>query len=120
MRLADPRPSLCTACGNSGEQSTRYVDCESVREGPVVLDDTGQIAVDPHGALVTFDDVFLCDGCVRAAAALLEVKPELHSRQLREIKRLELQVELWKDYARRQEQTLASRPEIDVPKRRAA
>lgn len=96
MRLCDAgnRPSLCTTCGNTGNDDTRFVDTEAVREGPAVLDkETGQIAVDPRGAQVILEDVYICDGCGQTIADLFAYIPGLHRRHLEEIRRMRAELE---------------------------
>lgn len=108
MKLADPRPSLCTACCNSGEAHTRFVDTGAFREGPVVLDkSTGEMAVDYRGMVIQMDDIYLCDACVREAAEIIGYKPELHRKQLGEIRRLDNGMRYWRETAKRQEQEIA-------------
>lgn len=108
MRLCDEssRPSLCTACGNAGDETTRFVDLDCEREGPVVLDTNGDLATDRKGAVVTLDDVFVCEGCVRIQAELIGFRPELHSRQMRENEQAKLSREYWMERAKRAETDL--------------
>ena len=69
---------------------------------------------------VTADDLHLCEACVRGAAEVLGLKPELHGRQLRHIKKTELERDHWRDYSKRLEALLEHRPEpVLTPSRRA-
>lgn len=100
MKLCDTesRPSLCTVCGNSGDENTKFVDTECVREGPVVYDkESGGIAVDPRGAQITLEDVYLCQSCIADAAEIAEFVPNLHRRHLEEIRRLRVYERDWDD-----------------------
>lgn len=123
MRLADPRPALCTLCCNTGHETTKFVDTGAFREGPLLRDSaTGEIAVDPSGAQITLDDVYVCDACVRWMAKLIgedEFAEEIRSQFL-ETRRLQLAVEHWRDYAKRLEATLQDRPEPAPRQRRKA
>ena len=99
-RIADPRPALCSACGNSGDPDTEYVDFEAAWDGPVVLNDDGSYRSAPNGEPSASENIYLCKACVRAGAQLLEIKPELHRNQLREIRRLEIENQHLRDRLR--------------------
>jgi hypothetical protein len=91
------------------------VDFEVFYDGMPVVDGEGKLAIVPGiGEQYRHDALYLCDSCVRQAAEVLAFKPELHRRQLQEIRRLELEVEHWRQYARRQEDALKLRDEIVV------
>ena len=45
----------------------------------------------PNGEPVTNDDLFLCEACVQTACEILGAKPAQSSRQLQEIRRLEIE-----------------------------
>lgn len=93
MRLANPKPGFCSCCFAASPE-LRFIDCEADYDGAPVLDpETQTIAVLPWtGDLGGHDQLMLCETCVKKAAELVEFKPELHQRQLREIRKLELQV----------------------------
>lgn len=99
VRRSDPRPSHCSGCFRGAEEGVDFIDFDTAI-------DRGSI-VTPEGALVgTLDDLHLCAACVREAAQVLELKPDLHARQLREIRRLELSVEHWRDSDKRKSDEL--------------
>lgn len=114
MRIADPRPSLCTLCGNAGTPDTRYVDCEAVREGPQILDaQTGTIALDPRtGALVTLEDVYVCEPCGRNIAELFGTEPTLHTLHLEEIRRGRAEIEELQDTVARLRAAIGEQAEV--------
>ena len=129
MRLADPRPSLCTLCCNSGHEKTRFVDTLAHREGPLVRDkETGEIAVDSSGAQIQLDDVLPCDDCVADQFKVLaQADPEWARRVIKELapevyrewandrfsteRRLQLAAEHWRDTAKRKDEELRKRDE---------
>lgn len=103
IRVADPLPAYCSNCHNSTSEG--YVSFPAAH-------DAGQFVNPPEGEYVAgSDDLYLCFACVRHAAEVVGFKPGLHARQRREISRLELQAAHWKDYAKRIEQAVASRPQ---------
>lgn len=89
--LSDPRPAYCSACHNSPD--SRFVDFEAAFDAGAVVDNESQAVI------AGSDDLHLCEACVRDAMEKLELKPELHARQLNEIRRLEIAVEYWRDKA---------------------
>jgi|HubBroStandDraft_6_1064221.scaffolds.fasta_scaffold140219_3 hypothetical protein len=106
FRLSDPKPTRCAACFTSAGPEVDFVDFDAA------IDRGTFIAPDGAGAVLdSIDDLHLCASCVRSAAEVLGLKPELHSRQLNEIKRLELRSDQWEAYAKRLEATLQDRPE---------
>lgn len=110
VRISDPRPTRCAACFDSG--SPRYVDFQAAFNGGAVVDE-GSMAVRD-----SIDELHLCESCVRSACEQLGFKPELHARQVTEIKRLELRSQHWEAYAKRLEATLADRPDAPPKARR--
>jgi hypothetical protein len=104
MRLASPNPGFCSCCFNADPQA-RYVDCEADYDGAPVLDrETQSIAILPwDGQLGGHDNLYLCERCVKEALEVLELsaKSETLGRQLKEIRRLELERDHWRDTARR-------------------
>jgi hypothetical protein len=102
IRLSDPKPAYCSACHNA--PAGKYVDFDAAHDGG---DFTTQDLVWHAGS----DDLHLCAACLKRATEVLGFKPELNQRQLREIRRLEVENEHWRDYARTLEATLQERPE---------
>ena len=105
-------PSRCSGCLRSAGTDVRFVDYQAAIDRGAIVEE-GSMAV-----LESIDDLYLCDSCVREGAEALGFKPELHSRQLREIQRLEVEAEHWKAYSRRLEATLQERPEAAPRARR--
>lgn len=111
MRLADPKPGFCSSCFNSSPE-LRYVDFDAAWDGPVIIDpERGTAKIWPGGVPSSNDDLYLCESCVQRATEILGLKATLNARQGREIRRLQLEAEHWRDYARELESTLAERPE---------
>ena len=103
FRISDPKPSHCAACFRGAEESVTFVDLDAAI-------DRGSLQNEEGWTLEGIDDLHLCEACVRSAAEVLGLKPQLHSRQLREIRKLELQLESAREYARGLEVTIAKRP----------
>lgn len=91
VHLSDPRPGFCSACHNSPQG--RYVDMDAVHDGGNFVDRETQAYIEGT------DDLHLCEDCVRRAAEVLAFKPDLDARQFREIQRLELRIEYWRQRA---------------------
>ena len=104
-KIADPKPSHCCRCYRAGEAGVRFVDFDAAIDRGAFADANSLAIMD------SIDDLVMCEDCVREGAQLLNLKPDLHQKQLREIRRLELERDHWKDYAQRLEQTVALRPE---------
>lgn len=104
LRISDPRPSRCAACFQGGQASVRFVDFDAAI-------DRGTIVDDQNAVLDGIDDLHLCESCVRAAADVLALKPAVQAGQAREIRRLELSNDRWRQYAHDLEATLQTRPE---------
>lgn len=96
VKISDPKPARCAACFCSADANVRFVDFDAAIDRGTFIDPGGAGAV-----LDSIDELHLCEACVRSAGEVLDVKPALHARQLREIKRLELENEHWRDTARR-------------------
>lgn len=96
IRLSDPKPSHCIACFAGAEDSIRFVDFDAAFDGGSVIESRDGVIIER----TSMDDLHLCEACVRGAADALALKPELHRRQLREIRRLELQNEGLRDQVR--------------------
>ena len=113
VRLSDPRPDRCAACFRGAEEGVRFVDFDAAI-------DRGQVVTEVDGGVLhreSIDDLHLCEACVRSAAEVFAIKPQIHSNALREIKRLEIERDHWRSYAKRIEATVAERPK-DTPKTR--
>ena len=95
IRLSDPLPARCSACLGSAGDGKRFVDFQAAFDAGAVIEE-GSMAVRD-----SLDELHLCEGCVRSAAEALAYKPQLHAKQLREIRRLELQAAHWRDTAER-------------------
>jgi hypothetical protein len=117
IRLSDPKPGHCAACFRGAQEDIRFVDFDAA------VDRGGFQDPDSLALMDSIDDLHLCEACVRSGAEALGLKPELHTRQLKEIRRLELEAEHWHAYAKRLERTLEDRPKTQpktTRKRRAA
>lgn len=105
-QLSDPKPARCAACFCSADAEVRFVNFDAAIDRGTFVDPGGAGAV-----LDSIDELHLCEACVRSAGEVLGLKPALHARQIREIKRLEVTLEHWREYAKRVEATLQTRPE---------
>ena len=112
IRVSDPKPAFCSGCHQAAQESVTFIDFDAAHDGGVFINDQGAV-------LTGADDLHLCEHCVRGATEALGTKPELHQRQLREIRKLELEAEHWRDYARKLERTLEERPEPQGTARRS-
>ena len=117
VRLADPKPALCSVCANSGDASGRYIDFEADFDGPVVLNERGEYRLDPNGAPAASENIYLCERCVESAARMLEIRPELHrqllnriAEQQTEIAAWRVEVQHWKDMALREKSPALEEP----------
>jgi hypothetical protein len=110
MRIADPKPAYCSACGNSYPDG-RYVDMEAAFDRGAVISN------DQLSYVEGSDDLHLCEACVRAAAEVLAFKPDRAARQTLEIHRYQREARDWKAYAMALEQTVSERPERLPPRR---
>lgn len=88
IRLSDPVPAFCSACHNQPVDS-RYVDFDAVHDGGQWVGTALTGAQYYEGT----DDLHICEACMRRGVEVLDFKPELHSRQLREIRRQEIVIE---------------------------
>jgi predicted Fe-S protein YdhL (DUF1289 family) len=113
LRLSDPKPGFCSACWTAAGEDVRFVDFDCLLDRGVHVQE-GTMAV-----LDAMDSLHLCESCVRQAAEVLAYKPVEAQRRLREIRRLEIENEHWRDYAKNLERTLRERPEPapSAPKR---
>ena len=106
VRVADPKPDYCSRCFRGAQEGVEFLDLMSSYEGPTIVHpETGAV-------IGTIDDLYLCftrdesgqvaSGCVKEICEAGNLRPELHQRQLREIRRLELEAEHWKSAEKRQ------------------
>ena len=108
VRISDPVPAACSCCFQGAREGVRFLDFNAAL-------DRGQFVREVDGAVLVrdvMDDLHLCEACVREAAEVLALKPQLDANQRREIRRLELESEHWRDYAKRLEATLQERPDL--------
>ena len=107
MKVASGGPGYCSVCYCSNPE-LRHIDFEVAFEGAPVLDrETRTIAVIPWtGQMASHDDLYICENCIKDACEKLGFQPELHARQVTEIKRLELENQHWRATVRRQQQEL--------------
>lgn len=90
MRLVESG-GLCSSCMNHVDG--RLVDHDVAFDGAPVLDrETNTIAISPWDGLpMQHDDLLMCEACAKEQSELLEIKPDLHARQFREIERLTIE-----------------------------
>jgi len=105
FKLSDPKPARCAACFASADPELRFVDFDCMIDRGTFTDPGGANAV-----LDSIDELHLCEPCVRAAAEIIGYKPELHRKQLREIRALDAEAKRWREYAEKLERTLERRP----------
>jgi len=107
--MSDPLPSHCAACFDGAREGLRFVDLDAAIDRGVLASEQGWV-------LAGIDDLHLCENCVRGAAEVLALKPQLVSEMRLQIRKLEADAERWRDYARELERSLERRP-IAVKKR---
>jgi hypothetical protein len=88
VHLSDPLPTGCSACMSAPTEGVRFVDFSAAFDGGAIVGPSGE-------AIRSLDELHLCEPCLRAAGEALAFKPELHARQLQEIRRLEVVAEHW-------------------------
>lgn len=101
MRIADPRPDVCSVCRNSHDADTRFFDLEAMWDANPPVDDTGAMIMPGDGRPMAHEYIFICELCVKNLLELVDFKPQLHSRQLLEIKRLSIERDHWRATADR-------------------
>ena len=113
MRVADPRPPYCSGCYTAAVEGVEFVDVNAAHEGETVTNpDTGAL-------IHIMDDIYFCFACVQQMTEAANLKPELHAKQAREIRRLEIAAEHWEERAKALEKLVAEgRPEPVHPARR--
>jgi hypothetical protein len=114
--LADPPPSHCSGCFRSSDPTVRFYTPDAAIDRGVFVDANGAQAV-----LDSMDWLYLCasvdadgsvvGGCVKELCELSAFNPQLHARQLLELRRQALEIEDLKRYAKRLEGTLQDRPD---------
>lgn len=102
IRLADPRPDVCSAClcSSSTIPDQRFVDFMQAFDGGEIHGGDAMAVMHRIGWL------YLCETCVQAAAEALAFKPNRQRAQLQEIKRLVLQRNHWRDQAQSDGKTI--------------
>ena len=105
VKISDPKPAFCSGCLRGADETIRFVDFDAAFDAGAFVDRTTQAYVEGS------DDLHLCENCVREAVERLDLKAELHQNQLREIRRLEIENEHWRDTARRAQAELAKQQE---------
>lgn len=121
VRESDPKPDHCSMCFRGPQEGIRFFDCGAAFDAGAVISQESQAYVSGS------DDLHLCEGCVRELCEFAGFKPELHGRQFREIKRLELQRDHWRDTAGRKDKEIQKLNEYvaqlestrETPRRRA-
>lgn len=100
MRIADPRPDVCSVCRNS-QLGHRFFDLEANWDGNPPLREDGSMIIPGDGRPMGHEYVMVCEPCAKELVELVDFKPELHTRQLKEIRKLEAERNYWRDTARR-------------------
>lgn len=90
VRVSDPKPDHCSMCFCGPSENVVFFDCGAAFDAGAVINQESQAYVSGS------DDLHLCESCVRELTETAGFKPELHGRQLREIRRLELQRDYWR------------------------
>lgn len=104
MRIADPRPDVCSVCRNTQQTDTRFFDLEANWDGRPLTREDGSVIYPGDGRPMGSEYIMLCEPCCRELLELVDFKPELHNRQLGEIRKLEQERNYWRDTARRERQ----------------
>lgn len=97
--------AFCSGCFTGAQEGVRFVDFDAAL-------DRGSVVTDMGALVGTLDDLYLCEACVRAGMEALALRPQASANQLREIRRLERELDAVRSYARDLEATLAKRPEL--------
>jgi hypothetical protein len=108
MKLLASAP-LCVACLNA-KPNVPHVDFEAAFDGPVILTEAGDHMVTPQGERVQCEWLVLCEHCVRQAAEIAAITPQLQAdlqREALEAKQLAIG---WQAYAEGLEKQLGHRP----------
>ena len=100
-RIAYSNPPVCLACGGA-KPHVRHVDFQAAYDGPTFREE---------GAVVTVDDLMICEDCVREAAELLAVDPQPMRELELERDRALSAADGWREYALSLEETYGRRPE---------
>lgn len=101
MKLAHSAPPICLACG-CAKPHARHIDFEAAYDGPTFRED---------GAVVTVDDLMVCEDCLREAAQLLAIDPQPMRALELERDRAQTLADGWREYALSLEESYGRRPE---------
>lgn len=115
MRIADPKPPYCSTCFRAAGDDVTFVDLGAAYEGPTVTHPE-------TGALIhVMEDIYVCRSCAQEICEVLDLRPELHIKQAREIRRLEVAAEHWEQRAKSLEKVIAQgRPDpVHPPRKRS-
>ena len=107
VKLSSPNPAYCPACFAGSDDKTRFVDFDCAFDGGQMIEERDGVVIKRESA----DDLHLCERCVKQACEALGLKPERYAALARELKRVELERDHWKDYAKRVEAAIEVRPE---------
>jgi hypothetical protein len=106
FRIADPKPAYCSVCIQAARDDVDFVDANAVYDGPTFVHPETGVTVHIQ------DDIYVCLSCVAQMSEVANFRPELHAKQAREIRRLELAAETWQQRANELERLVAKgRPE---------
>ena len=113
MRIADPKPAVLLGV-LPGRRRRRHLHR---RRGQRM---TGRRSPTPRpGVLHIMEDIYICISCAQEICEVLDLRPELHISQAREIRRLELAAETWEQRAKSLEKVIAQgRPDPVHPSRK--
>jgi hypothetical protein len=104
FRLADPKPAYCSVCIQAAKDDVEFIDANAAYDGPTFVHPETGVTVHIQ------EDIYVCLSCVAQMCEVANLRPELHTRQAREIRRLELAAETWQQRAEQLEE-LVARPE---------
>jgi len=94
VKVADPKPAYCSACLQGARADVEFYDFQAAFDGGTFVSGDGRWV---KGS----DDLYLCEDCLQMACETAGLNPQLHGRQGRRIKQLELEIEHWKATVRR-------------------
>ena len=75
VRVASPNPAYCTVCYRPGSDPVRFVDFDAAVDGPVVLTEGGTRG-EYVGPMVSIDDLYVCEDCLRIGDQALGLEAE--------------------------------------------
>lgn len=102
VRVSDPNPSHCSGCLQSAGVGVRFADFQAVVSRGTFVDQNGAMAV-----LDDMEELHLCEACVRQACEALDIRPELHRRQVNRMRDLLRENEQLREALNRQIEQLA-------------